>query len=117
MQSGGFHVMRSRTIFTTLMILACLVFASGCHGRKQQPPKTAADLPVPSMSPVPEPAPASEPEPDTVAPAPSPDPLEGDLDSVNEYLHRQRLLGDAYFDYDRAELSEEARAQLAKNSR
>jgi peptidoglycan-associated lipoprotein len=106
--------MRPRTIFTTVLILSCLVLASGCRGRKQ-PPKTSADLPVPTTAPAPDPAPG--PEPDMAAPAPAPDPLDGDLGSVNEYLRRQGLLGDAYFDYDRAELSEEARAQLAKNAR
>lgn len=108
--------MLPRAIFTTVLILSCLVLASGCRGRKQQPPRTAADLPVTSTAPVPDPAPAPEPAPD-MAPAPKPDPLDGDLDSVNEYLRRNGLLGDAYFDYDRAELSEEARAQLAKNAR
>jgi peptidoglycan-associated lipoprotein len=110
--------MRSRTIFMTVLILSCLTLASGCRGRKQNPPKTGADLPVTSTVPVPAPAPAPDPEPAMDdAPAPTPDPLDGDLDSVNEYLRRQGLLGDALFDYDRAELSEEAREQLAKNAR
>lgn len=109
--------MRSRTITTTVLILSCLILASGCRGRKKQAPTTAADLPVTSTVAVPDPAPAPEPEPDMAAPAPAPDPLDGDLESVNEYLRRQGLLGDAYFDYDRAELSEDAREQLAKNAR
>ncbi len=109
--------MRSRTIILTVLILATLVLASGCRGRKQQPVKTAADLPVTtSTAPTPAPAPAPDLEVDP-QPSPAPDPLDGDLDSINEYLRRQRLLGDAYFDYDRAELSEEAREQLAKNTR
>jgi peptidoglycan-associated lipoprotein len=109
--------MRSRTIFTTVLILSCLVLASGCRGRKKQTPTTGADLPITTTAAAPEPAPAPNPEPDMAAPAPEPDPLDGDLESVNEYLRRQGLLGDAYFDYDRAELSEEAREQLAKNAR
>lgn len=109
--------MRSRTIFTTVLILSCLVLSAGCRGRKQQPPKTAADLPVTSTAPVPGPSPVPASEPSMASPAPAPDPLDGDLDSVNEYLRRQGLLGDAFFDYDRAELSEEAREQLAKNAR
>lgn len=109
--------MHSRTIITTVLILSCLVLTSGCRGRKKQAPTTGADLPVTATIAVPGPAPASESEPEMAAPAPAPDPLDGDLDSVNEYLWRQGLLGDAYFDYDRAELSEEAREQLAKNAR
>lgn len=111
-----FQTMRSRTIFTTVLILACLTLATGCRGRKQNPPKTAADLPVTSTVPVPAPAPAPELDVDP-PPPPASDPLDGDLASVNEYLRRQGLLGDAFFDYDRAELSEEARDQLAKNAR
>jgi peptidoglycan-associated lipoprotein len=100
-----------------LLLAACAasLILAGCH---RKPAKTAADL-TPPPPPVESPAPVPEPEPVPAAPAPAPDPdpLSGDLDSVNDYLRRNGLLGDAYFDYDRAELSEAARDQLSKNAR
>jgi peptidoglycan-associated lipoprotein len=42
--------------------------------------------------------------------------LDGDLDSVNRYVIEKGLIGDVYFDYDRDELRDEARARLQKNA-
>ena len=39
-----------------------------------------------------------------------------DIAKLNEYLRSQGLLGDVYFDYDRAELREDARERLTKNA-
>jgi len=46
----------------------------------------------------------------------TPDPLAGDLAKVNEYLAANGLLGDVYFDFDKADLKDDARARLAKNA-
>jgi peptidoglycan-associated lipoprotein len=46
----------------------------------------------------------------------TPDPLAGDLARVNDYLAANGLLGDIYFDFDRSDLRDDARARLAKNA-
>jgi peptidoglycan-associated lipoprotein len=109
--------MRSRSIPANLFLVAALaavaVSAGACRHRRPvttpeaAPPAPAAEAPAPSA-----PAPAVE---APSAPAPAADPLSGDLESVNAYLRRQGLLGDAFFEYDQAQLSEDARAQLARN--
>jgi peptidoglycan-associated lipoprotein len=103
--------MRSRTIVISLLSIALLT-AGGCAHRKKA---TTA----PEAAPPPALAEAAPPEPmmeAPAAPAPEIDPLAGDLASVNEYLRRQGLLGDAYFDYDRASLTDQGREQLARNA-
>jgi peptidoglycan-associated lipoprotein len=59
----------------------------------------------------------------TAAPRPSTndtaayDPLsDPDIAKLNDYLKSQGLLGDVYFDFDRAELREDARERLTKNA-
>ena len=44
------------------------------------------------------------------------DPLAGDLAQVNDYVWKNGLLGDVYFEFDKADLIEEARARLARNA-
>jgi peptidoglycan-associated lipoprotein len=44
------------------------------------------------------------------------DPLAGDIAAVNEYLQKNGLLGDVYFEFDKADLTEESRARLARNA-
>lgn len=105
--------MRSMRLLAILLLAVGLLAAAGCGRTKKA--QTAPDAAAPAAYEAPAPAPAPAPEP--AAPAPDPDPLAGDLDSVNEYLRRQGLLGDVYFDYDRAELSSETRDRLARNAR
>jgi peptidoglycan-associated lipoprotein len=95
-----------------LAALAFAVLLPGCPKKKVQPPP-------PEVPPAVQPA-----EPPTdVAPRPggevtdrTPDPLAGDIVAVNEYVTRNGLLGDVYFDYDKADLTEESRSRLAKNA-
>lgn len=103
--------MRSRIFVLSLLSITFLTL--GCARRQKV--ATAPDIaPPPAIS---ETAPAPEPAPEAPAePAAEPDPLSGDLASVNEYLRRQGLLGDAYFDYDRASLTDQGREQLARNA-
>ncbi|HSK78313.1 MAG TPA: peptidoglycan-associated lipoprotein Pal [Thermoanaerobaculia bacterium] len=106
--------MRSTKLLVILCVLSALLVLGGCSRKKKV---TTAPEAAPQRTEMTEPASlpeAPEPEP---TPAPEPDPLSGDLDSVNEYLRRQGLLGDAYFQYDQANLSAETREQLAKNAR
>jgi peptidoglycan-associated lipoprotein len=86
---------------------------TGCSRHK---PKTAPEAPAlaeTTVAPPPAPAPP-EPEP-TAAPEPA-DPLAGDLDTVNEYVRSQGLLGDVYYAYDSSDLSDDARQRLADNA-
>jgi peptidoglycan-associated lipoprotein len=46
----------------------------------------------------------------------TPDPLAGDLAKVNDYLSANGLLGDVYFDFDKSDLRDDARARLARNA-
>jgi peptidoglycan-associated lipoprotein len=84
-----------------------LLLIAGCSRKK---PATAA-------SPPPEPAPPSarveSPEPHGIAA----DPLAGDLESVNRHLRATGLLRDVYYEYDSAELSQEAKQILAADAR
>lgn len=110
--------MRSRSLYAMILIPACLLMLGGC---RKKPPKTTADLnrPVTTAAPA-EPAPApTAPDSDLDDSAPAPaDPLEGDdLGLINEYVFRQALVADIFFSLDRAELSEDARTQLARNAR
>jgi len=107
--------MRSRSFVVWVVLVAAVAAASACS-HKPKPtttPAAAPTLPSPLAS-APS-APSAETAPEETSPAP--DPLSGDLESVNEYLRREGLLGDAFFDYDRADLSEEAKEKLARNSR
>lgn len=90
-----------------------LAFGVGCRKR---PPVTPPDVAPPiAAEPAPTaPEPAPEPEP---APVAEVDPFAGDLESVTAYARAQGLLGDVYFDYDQAGLSDAARDRLAANAR
>jgi peptidoglycan-associated lipoprotein len=101
-----------RAIPLSLALLLVLAGAAGC-AKKKPVTAPAADLEVAS-APLAPAAPA--PAPAAAAPA-SDDPWSGDLESVNRYAREQGLLGDVYFEYDRADLRAEARDRLAANGR
>ena len=95
-----------------LAALALVVLLPACQKKKVQ-------APPPEVPPAVQPAePPTEVEPRTQGEVAdqTPDPLAGDIVAVNEYVTRNGLLGDVYFDYDKADLTEEARERLAKNS-
>ena len=100
----------------SLMILlaALLVFSFACN--KPAPPEPPAPAPEP---PVERPEPPREVAPPTPTPTNdrTPDPLSGDLLEAQSYAEAQGLLGTVYFEFDRAELSPEARERLAKNAK
>lgn len=99
---------------TTLAIatLALAILMPACRTKKPEPPPP---VPTPAVQ-------AQQPTTD-VAPRPqgevrdaTPDPLAGDIVAVNDYVTRNGLLGDVYFDFDKAELTEESRTRLARNA-
>jgi peptidoglycan-associated lipoprotein len=107
--------MRPIAILTTVLTVSCLIVTSGCHRNKA---KTPADMPT-SVDPAPM-APSSTPEdatpPENEMSGTEADFLSGDLDGVNEYLLREGLLRDIYFDLDQSNLAAEARQNLARNA-
>ena len=100
-----------------LVVLSCLaVLGFGC-ARKASPEVTP--IPAPPVADIaaaapPPPPPAPAPGP---APVPEPDIWSRDLDAINAYLRDEGILGDVLFDYDQAELTEDARRRLASGAR
>ena len=73
---------------------------------------------TPNRSPTPPPATDVNPQarPAVVDPTEN-DPLKDpDLAKINDYLVKQGLLGDVFFEYDKADLRDDARARLASNA-
>ena len=99
-----------------VVVLAVVLGVGGC-ARKQAPVAAPAAIPPPAATPVPSPPPPPQPPPAPPRAVADSDPLDtADLDAVNAYVRRQGLLGDVYFAYDRAELSEASRQRLAENA-
>lgn len=96
---------RNRTLLVSVALLALL--APACRPKK---PVTPAPTPAPPPAAAPAPTPAPAP------PAEPADPLAGDLEAVNRYVAEQGLLGDIYFDFDRAELRTDALTRLERNA-
>jgi peptidoglycan-associated lipoprotein len=95
-----------------LAALALVVLLPACQKKKVQAPPPEVPPAVQPAEPPTEVAPRTQGE---VADK-TPDPLAGDIVAVNEYVTRNGLLGDVYFEFDKADLSEEARERLAKNA-
>jgi peptidoglycan-associated lipoprotein len=102
-------VMKRVIVWSLPVVL--FVAATACQKKK---PVTAA---APDLEVAAQPVAAPPPAPVAAQPAGDPDPWAGDLESVNLYAREQGLLGDVYFDYDRAALRSEARERLAANAR
>ncbi|MEO8276659.1 MAG: peptidoglycan-associated lipoprotein Pal [Thermoanaerobaculia bacterium] len=94
------------------MLLSVLtVVAVATVGCPKKAPKSSSVAPAVTAEPVAIPAPK-----DLSANDPKASPLDADLLAANEYAYRNGLLGDVYFEFDRAELRDEARERLAKNA-
>ncbi len=100
-----------RTLWTAVLALSMVMAAC-----TKKAPKTS-DV---NASPVATPAPATDVNPqarpanvDTTEVNPLNDP---DLARLNDYLVKQGLLGDVFFDYDKADLRDDARERLSKNA-
>lgn len=104
--------MNTRRIVWTAALALSMVL-SACA---KKAPKTS-DV---NANPVPTPAPAtdvnSQPRP-AVVDTTEHDPLkDSDLARLNDYLVKQGLLGDVYFEFDKADLRDDARERLSKNA-
>jgi peptidoglycan-associated lipoprotein len=96
-------------------IVAVAITASACG--KKVPPAAAAPAPPPAA------APASPPPPPPPAPAPTPPVTPRALTEEEVFsrksldqLNAEKPLGDAFFDYDKAEIQPDSRAALQKNA-
>ena len=105
------------TLVVALSVIGVTPFNAAC--RKKQvaavpapPPPPPPPAPTPAPPPPPPPAPAPAPAP------PPPTPTEEDLFRALSLaaLNAQRPLEDVFFDYDKSDLSDAARASLQKNS-
>jgi peptidoglycan-associated lipoprotein len=100
-------------MFAAVGLAAFVVTSCG----KKQPPVTAPP-PPPPPAPVAEAAPPPPPPPPAPAPVPPPAPTEAEIFqrmSLAE-LNSQKPLEDVYFEYDKSDLSDAARASLQKDS-
>ena len=102
-------VARNRWIAAVALVL----LLPACAKKK---PQTSSDLDASTVrtttSPTTDVAPRTQGEPVDK----TQDPLSGDLAQVNDYVWKNGLLGDVYFEFDKADLIEEARARLARNA-
>jgi peptidoglycan-associated lipoprotein len=99
----------------TLSLAAAFVIGGGCGKKPPAAPPPAPPPPVVTQQPPPAPPPPAQPTP----PAPTPPaPTEEEIFarmSLAE-LNSKRPLDDVLFEYDKAELSDKARASLQKNA-
>lgn len=93
---------------------AALTISVGACAKKTPPPQP--DLSGSTMTTPAQPATDVDPRPSPEVADQRPDPLSGDLEAANRHAYEQGLLGDVYFDFDRADLTEQARARLARNA-
>ncbi len=100
-----------RKTWLALLIIALLVGGTTTACKKKKPVVPAVDD-----------TPVEETVTDIEEPEPSeyfderPDPLAGDLIEAQNYAESQGLLGDIYFDFDRSNLTSDARDRLAQNA-
>lgn len=105
--------MTRRPLAWIVAAAALTLFASAC-AKKTPPPQP--DLGGSTVSQPSEPAEDVSAKPRPEVSDKTPDPLAGDIAAVNEYLQKNGLLGDIYFEFDKAELTEDSRARLARNA-
>jgi peptidoglycan-associated lipoprotein len=96
-------------------IVAVAITASACG--KKVPPAAPAPAPPPAAAAAP-PAPPPPPAPAPTPPATPRAPTEEEVFSRKslDQLNAEKPMGDAFFDYDKAEIRPESRAALQKNA-
>ncbi|GMU65735.1 MAG: hypothetical protein AMXMBFR36_20090 [Acidobacteriota bacterium] len=96
-----------------IVALALVALLPACGPKKA---KTTPDLDANTVTTPSTPTTDVEPRPQAEPVDKTPDPLAGDIAAVNDYLAANGLLGDVYFDFDKSDLREDARARLARNA-
>lgn len=97
----------------------CAAFLSACAPKPvPKAPEPAPPPPPQVVAPKPTPQPAPPPPPPARPPAPPRIPTDEEVFASKplDRLNAERPLGDVFFEYDRAELSDAARAVLQKNA-
>ncbi|HKA36398.1 MAG TPA: peptidoglycan-associated lipoprotein Pal [Thermoanaerobaculia bacterium] len=99
---------RNSTLWLAFFAAAALVFVPAC---KKKPPTTTEQARPPAEQP-------SGPETRVPPPtSPAPSTIEGDITSQSlEEINRRGYLKDAFFDYDKADLRDDARAALSADA-
>lgn len=108
-------MIRSVRLCAAALVIAALT-AGACAKKKPEPPAPAPAPPPPAAKPTTPPPPPPPPPPPKEAP---PRPLTEDEifeRTTLDELNKQKPLTDVFFAYDSAELSEEARTTLQKNT-
>ena len=94
-----------------ISVLGMSLLLAGCPKKEPMAP------PPPTPEPTQVAPPVEVPEPPAPPPvAEEPNPLDGALEEADKYAHEMGLLGDVFFDFDKYNLSTEARSRLAKNA-
>jgi peptidoglycan-associated lipoprotein len=103
-------VKKPRTLILAALVAAAplLLSAAGC--KKQPPPETAPPAPVQPVEP---PKPIEEPKPPPPPPPPPP-PAPKPISASD--LNMQKVLKPVFFDFDKYDLRDDARATLAANA-
>ncbi len=104
---------RAHRLFSTIVLMSAIaIAAAGCH--KKVPPQAPAPPPPPAA-----PAPPPPPPPPPPAPAPAPKPLtEEEIFARKslEDLNAEHPLDDAFFDFDKSEIRDDAKPALQKDA-
>ena len=104
-----------RCVCSIAVCSALVVFAAGCHKKVAAAPPAPPPAPTPT-APVTPPPPPPPPAPN---PAPAPRPLSEDdvfARKTVDQLNAERPLDDVYFDLDKSEIRDDARASLQKDA-
>lgn len=100
--------------FSALFLSVLVLLAIGaCKKAEPEPPPPPPPPPPAAEPPPPEPVPPP-PEPPVVPEYVSP--WSEDIVEANEEVHEKGLLGDVYFEFDKATLTDATRSQLGKNA-
>lgn len=102
---------RNWMVFVLMPVLALVVV--GCPKKKPQTPEPELEVvSTPTMEPATEVAPPEPPPMEDMTEPGLPD----DIVELNDYVVREGLIGDVFFDLDQFDLRPDARERLAKNA-
>jgi peptidoglycan-associated lipoprotein len=113
---AAFEKERIMTLARNRWLLALAVVSLVVAGCAKKKPETAPDLGASTVTTPSAPTEDVQPREQAEPVDPTQAILAGDLARVNEYLAANGLLGDVYFEFDKADLVEEARARLSRNA-
>jgi peptidoglycan-associated lipoprotein len=100
--------MKRRLTTIALLVVAAVTFAASTACKKK-PPKTTEEARPPVT--------AEQPKETAVAPPPKPAPVQDEVLTENlDVLNKKGYLTDAFFDFDKSDLREDARSALANDA-